>query len=118
VTVTVSKEDTARYSPAAATEDAQKQAKETNQHNRDLYMTELKNAQKNVDASKAINGIPSKPSYITVTDPVKNDDEGGSVTAGERSEGPWPDPPGLPDLKKKIVYPSGGGAVEEDFILQ
>jgi len=114
VLVTITKEDTIRYTPSLQTEEAQGNAEKTNRHNLDKYMNELATAQKNVDASKPIPGIPVKPLHISVADPYNNGD---TVTPGVTSTGPWPDPPGLPDLKPKMIYPSGGGQPIEEPII-
>jgi hypothetical protein len=112
--ISVSKEDSAMYSPAAATENMQINAAKQNTAAEDKYTNTLEKAQVNVDASRPIPGIPEKPEYITVTDPHK---DGTTVTPGVQSTGPWP-APGLPDLKKKTVYKSGSSKpTEEDFII-
>ncbi len=112
---TVSKEQPEQYSPALETEDMQISAVQENKDAKDQYMTELETAQENVDASRPIPGIPVKPVYVTVSDPYR---DGQVVTPGVRSIAePWP-PPGLPDLKKKTIYPSGGGKIEEEIKIE
>lgn len=91
------------YGEAAATEDLQIAAEHSNFTAEDQYLNTLAIAQENVDASRPIPGIPVKPLFVSVSDPVM--DRGGNVTRGVQITTPWPEP--LPELKPKMVFKAG-----------
>ncbi len=80
------------------TQDLQISAKNQNAANKDHYMTALKNAQLNEDASRPY-PTPVKPQMLVVTDPVM--DDYGNVEGGVQSSVDWIPP--LPVVVPKKV---------------
>jgi hypothetical protein len=93
--VCVSPDQPSMWAPADETEIMQVEASKKNVAASDAYLEKLQAMQDTSGSTKPIAHGPAKPKFILVTDPVM---VGLKVTAGVKSEIPWPG--GLPEPEK------------------